>query len=291
MAVFPSLVSHARSLGTIDALINDMVHRITAALWVGGLIAWVGALWPDLTLAVKPVSRAVNRFSNLARFYVMLLAAGGLFAAIQHIPSGEALLETVYGRALTVKGLLFGLMFVLAAFNLLVVERRLRRGVEAWIPVLRISVSAEMMLGAVLMLMSAVMASTVPSRDVLTLRAQTERLITAGEGVPFFGMEIQDPVMLHFEIYPGIAGENEFIVSPYSLPETEPIVDATRVWLQFTHQDLGTSELVVEPDGSGNYIAMGENLSIPGEWQIRITLERPGETDTILDFDVTIPLP
>lgn len=293
LAVLPSLISHARALGSFDALINDMAHRTSAALWVGGLIAWISAIWPDLPLTAKPVSRAVTRFSNLARFYVMLLAAGGLFAAIQHIPSSDVLLSTAYGRALTVKGALFGLMFAIAAFNLLVVEKRLKRGADLWIPTLRLSVSAEMMLGAALMLMSAVMASTIPSRDVINLRGQSSQITRTSQGSLYFGMEIQDPVMMHFEVFPGVAGENEFIVSPYHLADTAPILDATRVRLLFTHleQNLGESELDAVPDGSGNYTVSGPNLSLPGRWRVEITLQQPGEIDSVIAFEVTIPLP
>ena len=169
-SVLPSLISHAHDAGSADALINDMLHRIAASLWIGGLAGWTAALWGDGFSNIKGVGKAVSRFSNLARFYVLLLAAGGLFAAIQYIPSSEALLETGYGRALTVKGVLFGLMFALAGFNLLFAERRLKRGEEGWLRVLRLTVGAELALGMAVMLMSAVMAVSVPARDIIAAR-------------------------------------------------------------------------------------------------------------------------
>jgi putative copper export protein len=169
-AVLPSLISHAHDAGSADALINDMLHRVAAALWVGGLAGWVSALWGEGLTNIKAIGKAVSRFSNLARFYVLLLAAGGLFAAIQYIPSSEALLDTGYGRALTVKGVLFGMMFLLAGFNLLFAERRLKRGESGWVRVLRLTIAAELALGMALMLMSAVMAASVPARDLIAQR-------------------------------------------------------------------------------------------------------------------------
>ena len=169
-AVLPSFISHARATGSADALINDMLHRIAAALWIGGLAGWTVALWGDGFSNIKAVGKAVSRFSNLARFYVLLLAAGGLFAAIQYIPSADALLDTGYGRALTVKGVLFGLMLALAGFNLLFAERRLKRGQAGWLRVLIATTVAELSLGAALMLMSAIMAASVPARDIITQR-------------------------------------------------------------------------------------------------------------------------
>lgn len=174
-AVLPSLISHARDAGSADALINDMLHRVAAALWIGGLAGWIAALWGGGASNIKAVGKAVSRFSNLARFYVLLLAGGGLFAAIQYIPSSEALVDTGYGRALVVKGVLFGLMFALAGFNLLFAERRLKRGEESWLRVLRLTVGAELALGMAVMLMSAVMAVSVPARDIVAARE------TAGE--------------------------------------------------------------------------------------------------------------
>lgn len=292
LAVLPSLNSHARALSGGETIINDMLHRVTAALWIGGLAGWVTALWPDITMAAKPVGKAVTRFSNLARFYVLVLALGGLFAALQHVPSADALIDTGYGRALMVKGVLFAVMFVLAGVNLLGVERWLKKGSEDAIGVLRLTVSAEMMLGGAIMVMSAVMASTVPSRDVLALRAEAAET-TAPQGDPYFGMEIIDEVMMHLEVYPGVAGENEFIVAPYLLENSTPIDDATRVQLRFTHaeQDLGETRLDLIPMGDGTYIASGTNLSLPGEWRVRVTMRRPDAFDTLFDFNVTIPLP
>ena len=169
-AVLPSFISHAYDAGSADALINDMLHRVAAALWIGGLAGWIGALWGEALTNIKAIGKAVKRFSNLARFYVLLLAAGGLFAAIQYIPSSEALFDTGYGRALTIKGVLFALMFGLAGFNLLFAERRLKRGEEGWTRVLRLTIGAELTLGMALMLLSAVMAVSVPARDVIAAR-------------------------------------------------------------------------------------------------------------------------
>jgi mono/diheme cytochrome c family protein len=36
--------------------------------------------------------------------------------------------------------------------------------------------------------------------------------------------------------------------------------------------------------GEGNYVASGTNLSLPGEWRIRVMMQRPGEYDTVVDF-------
>lgn len=293
LTVLPSFISHARALGSVDALVNDMLHRVAATLWIGGLVAWVAALWDDLTLTTKPVSRAVTRFSNLARFYVLLLATGGLFAAIQHIPDGDALSDTAYGRAMAVKGLVFAVMFAIAGFNLLVVEPRLKKGPDHWIGTLRLTISAEMMLGGIIILLSAVMASTMPSEEVVALREQAAVIANAPDENPYFGMVVQDNVMLHLEIYPATAGENEFTVTAYDADSGEPLENISRLRLRFTHleQDLGETVQQLEDAGEGLYQATGGNLSLPGDWRIRVTLQRPDAFDNVMDFELTIPLP
>jgi hypothetical protein len=62
--------------------------------------------------------------------------------------------------------------------------------------------------------------------------------------------------------------------------------------MRFTPQvgTPGASELRPVPDGT-RYMAEGANLSLDGDWQIRVTVARPGEFDTIYDFDVTVGAP
>ncbi|MBC6957897.1 MAG: hypothetical protein DWB44_17200, partial [Chloroflexi bacterium] len=213
LAVLPSLVSHARALGSADAVLNDMLHRTGAALWVGGLAAWIVVLLPAPD--------------------AMLLAVGGLFAALQQINDGGLLTATVYGRAAVVKGILFTGMFALAGFNVLVVEPRLKRGIESWPPMLRMTVGGELILAAALFVVSAVMASGLPAVDVSQLRAQADASNTTADGAPYFGMGIAGDVMVHLEVLPGRVGANEIVVSPFVLSDSNrALTDATRVQIR-----------------------------------------------------------
>jgi hypothetical protein len=85
---------------------------------------------------------------------------------------------------------LFGMMFVLAGFNLLFAERRLKRGEGGWVRVLRLTIAAELALGMGLMLMSAVMAASVPARDIIAQREQASPAImeTQDAGQPEAGL-------------------------------------------------------------------------------------------------------
>lgn len=111
-------------------------------------------------------------------------------------------------------------------------------------------------------------------------------------------MEMQTVDELHvmLTIMPGSVGENDFVVD-LSTPTGEPVIDVSLIRLRFDHQDLGQSELRIEPAANpeqqegGLYHITGANLSVPGEWRIRVTIARPDQYDTVVDFNPTIAAP
>ena len=56
-------------------------------------------------------------------------------------------------------------------------------------------------------------------------------------------------------------------------------------------QDLGQSELKITQHQGNVYTARGANLSVPGEWKVRMTVQRPEQFDTVVDFMPQVPLP
>jgi copper transport protein len=111
-------LSHAAAEGRFLPFLADWVHAMAAAIWMGGLLGFVVALFsgPLGALAADRQSklreRSVRRFSKVATTAVVILASTGLYAILLHVPSLQALVATPYGRALLVK---LGLLtFVLA---------------------------------------------------------------------------------------------------------------------------------------------------------------------------------
>jgi copper transport protein len=111
-------LSHAAATGRLLPLLADWTHAVAAAVWMGGLLGFVTALFfgpvrglpPDRQAKLR--ERSVRRFSTVATIAVTVLACTGLYAAVLHVPSPQELVDTPYGRALVVKlGLL---VFVLA---------------------------------------------------------------------------------------------------------------------------------------------------------------------------------
>jgi copper transport protein len=118
-------LSHAAATGRFLPLVADWTHAVAAAVWMGGFLGFVTALFfgplrglpPDRQAKLR--ERSVRRFSTVATIAVAVLACTGLYAAVLHVPSPQALVDTPYGRALLVKLGLLPLVLAIGACNLL----------------------------------------------------------------------------------------------------------------------------------------------------------------------------
>jgi copper transport protein len=315
---------------TTAAIMSDWLHLIASAFWIGGLIPFFVVMGsgkfsayvekaltpnprggseaiflpfalrakgpgdegaaccaPTKNVASTGLSTLTGHFSNFARVAVFSLIVSGLYSAWLHVGSVEALTTTVYGQALLVKLLLVLPLLLIAAVNLLVTNRRLREGQAIWAGRLRGLVGAEIALTIGILAAVGIMTAIAPARTVMAVRVAASR---QPQIQPFFEMQMQNDLMAHLEIVPGVVGENEFLVSLYN-EEGHVITDASRIRLRFEslEQNLGESELRPELRDDGIfYAATGANLSIPGEWRIRMTVQRPQQFDTVLDFHPTL---
>jgi copper transport protein len=175
-AVLLSWSGHAAS-GT-DATLGvaiDVLHGWATAAWLGGLVMLLALGLPLLGRMAEGPRLALGagivvRFSSVAVAAVVLLVVTGVYRALAELPSLASLWTTSYGVALLVKLIVFAVMFVLAAWNRLVLHPRLERaalGLGSAAPgdgigALRTSVRAEVALGAVVMLAVAVLVGLVP---------------------------------------------------------------------------------------------------------------------------------
>lgn len=286
-----SLFSHASvAEDAAAAIAGGWLHLLVSSLWIGGLIAFSAVLWsirgsPDTGSA----GRLVAHFSNYARVGVLALSMTGFYAAWLHVGSVDALLSTVYGRLLLAKLVLFLPLLALAAINLIFTSRGLQRGQEIWVRRLRGLVGAEVALTILVLVAAAALTSAVPARDVMVTRAAVPIM---PESESYLGMELIDNEMFHFEVYPGYVGENTFTVLPFDI-DGNPVEDASLIRLRFDNldQNLGQSELRPTAEGGGIYIATGANLSAPGRWRVRMTLQRPGVFDKVIDYELEVKPP
>lgn len=294
-----SLFSHASA--TFDAnvaMLADWLHLLAMALWVGGLAQFANVIAPvrkEMQSSAPVLSRLVGHFTNFARVSIAALTITGLYSAWLQVGTVDGLLNTGYGQALLIKVLLVIPVIAIAAVNMVYTHSRLESGEEIWGGRLRGLVGVEIAITLGMLLMVGMMTSTAPARATLAQRAANppppqpqplvETLTTAGNA------DITtDDLNIELSIAPGWIGENTFTLK-ITDPDGQPVDDVTLIRMRFESQtqNLGESELRPTAQGGGIYTISGANLSVPGLWRIRTTVQRPDKFDALADFKPDVP--
>jgi copper transport protein len=296
MLLTTSLFSHSNAApDMIAATVNDWLHLFCTALWIGGLAQFINVLLarggphaPSVDRsATQSVGALVGYFSNYARLCVIGLIVTGAYAAWLHVGSVTALLNTMYGQSLFIKLVLFVPLLVIAAVNLLLTSRQLRAGYAVWVGRLRGLIGVELALTAGVLIAVGVMTAVTPARTALAAQGINDPALRPQ---PFSELYMIDSQFhLALDIAPGWVGTNNFTVT-LSTMAGDWVSDASLVRLRFEHEteNVGRSELRLEHVKDGTYSGRGANLSFPGQWKIRATVQRPSQYDTVQDFRPTI---
>jgi hypothetical protein len=157
--------------------------------------------------------------------------------------------------------------------------------------ILRGLVGSELTLTLGALVAAAIMTGGAPAREIQALR---DAGVPQPPPVPsFFEMKITDGLMIHLQITPDTVGTDDYYVSLFTEDGSQVINNASLIRLRFDHQqqNLGESELRPQFQSDGLYTASGANLSIAGPWRVRMTIERPNQFDTVVDFDVNAAPP
>ena len=162
--------SHAAALLEIGSisLLNDFIHMMAVAVWVGGLFS----LALDVPTAIRVLSKGerkrllsalIPRFSVVAGLSVAVLALTGIYSAWTQVTIPEAV-DTPYGRTLAIKLGLVVLLLLIAALNLAWVRPRLSGNSRAayW---LRRLVVAEVIVATLVLLSVGFLTSLEPARQ------------------------------------------------------------------------------------------------------------------------------
>ncbi len=118
----------------VPSILNDWLHLVSAAVWLGGAAALVLLWWPVVRFTRAPVRAAIARevvapFGRVAAGAFALVVATGLVSLVTQLGRIAALWETAYGRVLSVK------IVVVAAIAYVGVRRRPRGGGSVGSPV------------------------------------------------------------------------------------------------------------------------------------------------------------
>ena len=272
------LVGHAAGPSPLRSvnLLVQWLHLLAVGTWIGGLV-WLLA---GLRGQERPEQVAVAvRFSKLAAPVLGLVAVTGLSRALHLAGGWRGLLDSGYGRFLDVKLALFFGLVLLGALNRYRIVPALAGGVRR-LDGLRRNVRGEVVLGACILAITAVLSQLPPGRFVVE---QVTARPAAPPSVRVEGSDFATSVRVALSVSPGLAGPNAFTakVTDYDSGEDWP---ATRVALRFTPRDqpdVGTSTLDLQRGGDGLWHGRGSQLSIAGRWAVVGLIEGSGPGVTV----------
>ncbi len=272
--------SHAAGSGPTAAVV-DWVHLMGAAVWAGGLVP----LWLVLRAAPEGdrdvVARVlVPKFSQVAAIALATLAVTGVYSALIHIPSVQALTITSYGKTLLVKVALVLPAAVLGAYNRFVLRPRVE-GVPpdrtAQRRFLR-NVSAEGALGAAILLVVAVLTITPPAAVTMPAPAKPP-LVYAGLAGPF---------RVELTISPAEPGWNR-IEAVVRTPQGRVDPGSTRILVRLLKldEDLDPVTVTLRPEGD-RFVVEGGELGLPGWWELQLVVRQRGARDLSTAFPLRL---
>jgi len=146
-----SFQGHAGAHGAVPAAI-DWLHLSAACAWMGSLLQFVLSRPPNLAAVVE-------RLRRIATLSVAVLLPAGIFAVWLHVPTVTDLVSTPYGRVLLAKIAIALSIFILAARKHFVHVPAIDRGSTTTIGSLHASVRVEVIGGALVLLLSALLGA------------------------------------------------------------------------------------------------------------------------------------
>jgi copper transport protein len=293
--VTASLNSHAAAGSdfTILATAADWLHFVSAGAWVGGLLLLVLLLGVTQRTMAEPdrgqfLATLIPRFSVLAIIAVSAIVLTGIFQWALRIGNIDDTVNNGYGLGIVAKTVLLAPMLLLGAANLLIVSPRFRAlaanaqaSVEQFRGLgtrFRSSVALEVTLGACILLATAFVTDTSPPAN---------KVSTAATGIN--QEQTVNDLAIKLEVLPGVPGQNQVFVSLDDKRGVKEPVSQVLVEFTYKDQDLGQTELAAELQADGRYMVSGQQLSLPGTWEISIIILREGAPDATPKFEIQIP--
>ncbi len=158
------------------ALVNDLVHLAAGAVWLTGIVilavylpdTWRGA---DASDRLQVLAPSVLRFSTVALASFAVLALTGTVNSFLHVGSWADLVDSGYGRTLSLKILVFLALASIGAINHFIVRDRLQRGLEGSstnaAQVFRRTIATELALGLVVIALTGVLVGLARTRQAV----------------------------------------------------------------------------------------------------------------------------
>ncbi|WP_265521537.1 copper resistance protein CopC [Oerskovia flava] len=279
-----TVVGHTRTFGPAWLVVSaDMLHVLTGAAWLGGIIGLTLTLAPAGRVSDRRAAATVSRFSTLGAWLVLVLALTGMILGWRILGSVDALVTTGYGRTLLVKLGLALCLVLIAAWNRyrLVPDVATRPDSRR---LLRRTVGGEATLLVTVLAVTGLLVSQSPTPTSPALADGT-----AGQEVPAQGLAAEQPLgdgLLTARVTPGTVGVNSLELALLDA-DGEPIDPVADPELEITLDEpaIGPFARPLTRTGPGTYEAPLD-VPMPGSWTMTVSVRTSKYENPI----VTVPL-
>jgi putative copper export protein/methionine-rich copper-binding protein CopC len=161
LATVPALSGHAAGAAGLAplAVANDTLHVLGVGAWLGTLAIILFAAIPGLlrhdAAPDQAIANVIDRFSPLALGAAAVVAVTGAINSLMHIGALSQLVDTAWGRTLLLKLAAIAVIVATGFYHWRVVRPRL--GASDRTRRLRLSISAELLLAAAVLLITAIL--------------------------------------------------------------------------------------------------------------------------------------
>lgn len=277
MLMTPSASGHASVSGPLG-FAADVAHITAAAMWTGGL----GFVVLALTLAGRDrwplATRSVPRFSLMAMGSVGVLIIAGVVNGYLQVRTWRALWETTYGLLLLGKvGLLLPLL-ALGAYNNRYAVPRLKAEIASKGERRRFlqAAGAELTIMIAVVGVTAVLVNAPPAKTEIEMHGAAEMPLQLGDM----------PASLSVE--PGTTGANVIHLMLHAGHAAETPLEEVTISASLAGKGIGPLRFSAKPAGELGWVVSGAQLTIAGDWQLRIEARR-GEFE-VLTQTVSVPI-
>ena len=272
---------------------NSWLAVASTTVHLAGVSVWVGGLAMLATFVLRPaharqLAGVLPRWSKIAMAAVAAIVISGGYQSWRQVGTLGALGGTTYGRLLVVKLCLVGVLLGLGWLGNRWVVRHYRPVVHAMIDTalptvsepaeppaaqisqLRRSVTAEVALGAVVLVVTTLLVNAAPARSAYA--------------PPFIQTVQAGPVTVGVDVSPTRRGPQTMHVYTFdSRGQIQPVAEISGQ-LSLPSQGIAPAAVPFQPTGPGHATAAGVPVPLPGRWQLRLTVR----IDQLNDYVTTL---
>jgi len=272
------LTSHAASGSHADVeLFLQWLHVASFATWIGGLAVLLASIGVEASPAKAAV---VRRFSRVAGYSLAALCVSGALRALDEVGAWRALVDTLFGRLVLLKIGLVGVLALLGAYN----RFRSVPAAGTSLKKLRRTGSVELGVAALALVAAATLSSSLPPA-----LAQAAPVAAVPPHTVVYGTA--DGFRASLEVSPGYPGPNRFTLRLFDATSGKPVpaTGSTTADLvlspivQASADEAANLALARAVDGS--MTAIGDGLTLTGQWKISADLRIFGRT-VVVPFDL-----